>query len=53
MGCFQVHFQTSQSDFYHKTMVAEKNNLSSKAYQNFAKFKVISKYENTNLEKTR
>ena len=47
MGYFQVHFQS----FFHKTMVAEKNNFSSNAYHNFAKGKAFLNVKKINLEK--
>ena len=31
MGYFQVRFQTTENDFSHETMMAEKNNFSSNA----------------------
>ena len=43
MGYFQVHFRQLRVTFFHKIMVAEKNNFSSNALHNFAKSKVISK----------
>ena len=49
MGFFQVHFRQPRMSFFHKIMVAEKNNFFSNASHNFAKGKVISKM--INLEK--
>ena len=46
MGFFQVHFRQPRMSFFHKIMVAEKNNFFSNASHNFAKGKVISKCKN-------
>ena len=46
MRYFQVHFQITQNTFFHKIMAAEKNNVSSNAWHNFAKGKEISKCKN-------
>ena len=47
MRYFQVgSFHNLELLFFHKIMVAEKNNFSSNAQLNFAKTKVISKCKN-------
>ena len=42
---FRFIFRQLRMTFYHKIIVAYRNNLSSNAWHNFAKGKVISKYK--------
>ena len=48
---FRFIFRQLRMTFFHKIMVAEKNNFSSNAWHNFAKGKVISKCKNDKLKK--